>query len=79
MPPQEYGQNFWVRIVKIIDDHKTNLSQDPDHTQFISSVNDDQYEDIMSYNNIINHIANQEDEYIVWKFKHIVAHEGPLN
>ena len=32
----------------------------------------------MSYNYIINHIVNQEDEYIVCKFKFIMAHEGLL-
>ena len=32
----------------------------------------------MSYNNIINHITNQEDEDIVWKLKRMIAHEGPL-
>ena len=33
---------------------------------------------MMEYNDIINHIANQEDEDIVWKFKFIVVHEVPL-
>ena len=33
----------------------------------------------MSYNDIINHISNQEDEDIVWKFKYMFSHEGPLN
>ena len=79
MPPQEYGQNFRVHIVKMIDNHKTKLEKDPDHIQFICSVDDDQYKDIMSYNDIISHITKQEDENIVWKFKRIVAHEGPLN
>ena len=55
------------------------LAKDTDHNQFICSINGDQYEDIMSYNDSINHIVNQEDEGIVCKFKHIVAHEGSLN
>ena len=55
------------------------LSQDPNHTQFICSVNDYQYRDIMSYSDIINKIANQEDEDILWKFKRIFAHDRPLN
>ena len=42
MPPQEYGQKFQVCIVKIIDDNEKNLAQDPGHTQFVCSVNDDQ-------------------------------------
>ena len=34
---------------------------------------------MMSYNDIIIHILNQEDEDTVCKFKHIVANKGPLN
>ena len=79
IPPQEYGQKFRVHIVKMIDNHKTKLEKDPDHTQFICSVYDYQYIDIMSYNDIISHITKQEGENIVWKFKRFFSHEGPLN
>ena len=43
----------------MIDYHETKVAQDPGHTQLICSVNDDQYEDIISYNVIINNISNQ--------------------
>ena len=33
----------------------------------------------MSYNGNINHIVNQDDEDIMWKFKYFVSYEGPLN
>ena len=38
MPPQEDGQHFRVRIIKIIGDHEKKVSQDPGNTQFICSV-----------------------------------------
>ena len=79
MTPQEYGQNVWVCIVKIIDDHETKAAQELGHTRFICSINDDQYKEVMLYNEIINHVANQEDKDIVCIFKHTFAHEGPLN
>ena len=47
MPTQEDGQNFRVHIVKMVYHHETKLAQEPGQTQFICSVNDDQYEDIM--------------------------------
>ena len=78
VPPKEDRQKFRVSIVKIIDYHETKLTQDQVHTHFVGSVNDDQYEDNMSYNYIINRIAKKEDDGIVWKFKYIVAHERPL-
>ena len=44
MPTQEDSQKFRFCIVKMIDYHKTKLAKDPDHTQFVCSVNDDQYD-----------------------------------
>ena len=79
MRPQEDGQKFWVHIFKIVDYHEAKSAQYPGHTQSICYVNDDQYEKIMSYNDIINHIKNQEDEDIGGRFKCIVAHKTTLN
>ena len=46
--------------------------------RFVCSVNDDKYEEIMTYNQILNHIEQSEEDSIVWRFKRIVGHEGPL-
>ena len=79
MTPQEYGQNLLVHIVKIINEHKTKLTKYPGQNQFIFSDHDYQFKFIIPYNDIINKIENQEDEYIVRKFKRMFAHEGPPN
>jgi hypothetical protein len=36
------------------------------------------YEEIMTYNQIMNHIEQSEEDGIVWRFKRIAGHEGPL-
>ena len=43
-------------------------------------MNDREYEDIVAYNNILDYTAsdNTNDESF-WKFKRIIAHQGPLN
>ena len=41
------------------DDHETKLAQEPGHIQFISPINDDWYEDIISFNNTNNSIIPQ--------------------
>jgi hypothetical protein len=47
---------------------------------FCCSVNDDQYEEILSYNEILNSLEAEEDgETKVWKFRWIKAHQGPLS
>jgi hypothetical protein len=45
---------------------------------FVCSVNDDKYEEIMTYNRILDHIEQSEEDAIVWRFKQIAGHEGPL-
>ena len=43
------------------DEHETKVENDPGHIQFISPINDDWYEDIISFNNINNHIVHQQE------------------
>ena len=55
----------------------------PDHIKFVCSVNDDMYEEILTYNEILEYITKnkeqEEDQAIVWKFECIAGHQGPLN
>jgi hypothetical protein len=44
---------------------------------FVRLVNDDKFEEIMTYNQIMDHIEQSEEDAIVWRFKQIVGHEGP--
>ena len=64
---------FWFRTVTIIYDHEKKVTKDPCHIQFICSINDYQYEEIMPFDIINNNTVNQEDKDIVWKLKHITA------
>ena len=47
MAPQPDGQRFRARIVRAIEDHERNLASNPEHTHFLCSVNDDQFDEIM--------------------------------
>jgi hypothetical protein len=75
---QADGQKHRARIVAAIEDHDANNERNPDRMRFVCSVNDDKYEEIMTYNQILNHIEQSEEDAIVWRFKRIVGHEGPL-
>ena len=76
---QEDRQKHRARIVAAIEDHNANVENNLDRVKFICSVNDDKYEEIMTYNEIMNHIELSEEDAIVWRFKRIVGHEGPLS
>ncbi len=79
LDPQEDGQRFRACIVKALEDHDAKLHQKPEQFKFHCSVNNDQYEEILSYNEILSYIEQQDDDGTkVWKFCCIMVHEGPL-
>ncbi len=77
--PQEDGQHFHACIVEALEDHDANLHKKAERFKFCCSINDNQYEEILTYNEILNYIEQQDDNGTkVWKFWCITAHEGPL-
>jgi hypothetical protein len=77
MAPWPDGQRFHAHIVRAIEDHERDLANNSEHIYFLCSINDDQYEEIMSYNDLLSS-PEEDGENIVWKFKCISAHQGPL-
>ena len=75
LEPQEEGQRFRARIVRAIKEQDNELAQDPDKIKFLCSINEDQYEEILSYNDVLNHIKKvaDDEETVVWKFRRISA------
>ena len=73
----EDGENkLRAQIIEEIQDHDKATKSNPEHIKFRCSVNEDQYEETMTYNEILQHI--EKDTEIIWKYKHISAHEEPL-
>ena len=73
----ETGERFRANFISAIDNHGSDLSKDPEKIKFGCSVNDEQYEDVMSYNDIMTCLNDDEEEERVWKFKRIISHQGP--
>jgi hypothetical protein len=77
--PKDDGHQYRARIVEAVDGHQQGIHDNPDHIRFKCSINDDQFEEIVAYNDIIQRIEQDDSEdTAVWKYKHITAHEGPL-
>ena len=76
----EDGERLRVRVQEIVDaveNHEYSTIKARDHVRFKVSAGD-KYEDIMTYDQIVSKIEEEMDSDIVWKFKRITAHEGPL-
>jgi hypothetical protein len=72
---QEDGTKHRARIVEMIQDHLVNNKE---HVRFRLSVNNDQYEQIMAYGELLDHINKDEEQEVLWKYKRILGHQGPL-
>jgi hypothetical protein len=69
MDTQEDGQRFHARIVECISDHESNVHRSDNHAKFRISVNEDEFEEIITYNELLDFIEkNQENDTIVWQF-----------
>jgi hypothetical protein len=79
MDPQDDGQCFRAPIVDLVEDHQSKVRMSDDHHKFRISVNDDQYEEVTTYNELMDFIQkNEENDAIVWHFWQIIGHQGPL-
>jgi hypothetical protein len=69
MDTQEDSQRFRARIVECISDHESNVCRSDDHVKFRISINEDEYEEIITYNELLDFIEkNQENDAIMWQF-----------
>jgi len=79
LDPREDGQRFRARIVQAIQDQDTKLTANAERFKFWCSINDNQFEEILSYSAIFNYIEQQDDHGTrLWQFQRITGHEGPL-
>jgi hypothetical protein len=68
-----------ARIIECIENQENELGRNPTRIKFKISVNGDEYEDLIAYNEVMEHIQEQDDDATLWKFRRIVSHQGPLN
>ena len=77
LPPEDNGERHMAKVIDI-DDHGQTLED----IKFKLKINKDQAEEIMSYNQLMDYIQKgtdaEEDLDSLFKFRDIVAHQGPL-
>jgi hypothetical protein len=60
MPPQENLEHYQAKIVKELERMDNELEQDPIHRKFLLKLGPDKYEEIKTYNEILEMIENNE-------------------
>ena len=75
------GEPATAKIIKEITERDTKLADQPERKRFLASVNDDEFQEVVTYNEILDHIAQQEEAKEptdLWRFVRISGHQGPL-
>jgi hypothetical protein len=73
---QPDGQKARGQIVRLIEDYESSLEDNPTRIKFRVSVNKNKAEEIITYNNMLEHIAKEEESDIMWKFRRIISQEA---
>jgi len=76
MPPEDDGTRYRAKIIALIDNHldENDFEKQPERIKFKCLVND-QYEEIVAYNDIVDYIEADDTWDGVWKFRCILDHK----
>ena len=56
MDQQDDGQKFRTRVIEDINAHDEKVANNPELLSFRCSINNNQYEEILAYNDIVHHL-----------------------
>ena len=79
LPPEEDGTVRRARIIEALNEMDAKRQKDPTLRRFRVVANNEQYEEIFAYNEIIDSLE-EEDEHTdeIWNYSAILDHQGPL-
>jgi Reverse transcriptase (RNA-dependent DNA polymerase) len=72
------GERHRARIVELIEKHDDLINNNPERIKFLCSLDQDGREELLTYNQVLDYLNKDLENPIVWKFKRIVSHQGPL-
>ena len=73
---KDNGEKYWAWIIELINKHEDNVKAK--HRKFRCAVNNNEYEELITYAQVMVHIHDQEEDEVLWQFEKIVGHQGPL-
>ena len=78
MEPRDDGQKYRARIVEAIEGFDDDLGRNPTRVKFKVSVNNEDFEELVAYNDVVESITKDDTSEVIWRFKRITSHQGPL-
>ena len=77
--PNSSGKQCETTIVEAIRYHEDRAKNSSEHVKFKVRRNNDLYEDILTYNEIMDHINEHRESSVYWELHHIVSHQALLH
>ena len=75
---QQDGSRIRAKILKLIDQSDDQQLKDSAATKFLITMGNDAHEELMTYQQILDHLNQDIEQDKTWKFKAIIGHQGPL-
>lgn len=76
--PAEDGQRMRLRVIEILENEEAGRLQDPATIKFKAVNGQETYEEVVSYNQLLDHLDSDDGDDGVWHFRKICGHQGPL-
>ena len=76
---REDEQSHHACIVGVVKSHEYDIHNHMEHVRFKCSVNNNKYEEILSYSQIMEYLEKDRDNPTIWNFKRIVSCQAPLD
>ena len=67
-----------AHVVKCLDDLDNAHATDKERIKFLCKLNDGEKEELLTYSKIIDFLDRDAEQDVLWKYKRIVSHQGPL-
>ena len=75
------GELATAKIIKEITDRDSRLADQPECKCLLDSVNNDEFQEVVTYKETLDHIAQQEETnkpMDLWRFQCILGNQGLL-
>ena len=80
LPEQEDGQWFRAEIVEAIGQFNDSLNVHLERRKFCLHINDDDnFEELVTYQQLMEYLDDDDNDPVYWKFRWIMSHKGPLH
>jgi hypothetical protein len=75
---QDDGTKLRAKILKFVNNSKDDDIKNSQALKFLISMGKDKHEELLSYQQILDHINKDMEDTRKWNFREILAHQGPL-